>query len=87
MAVLMGDVKKKGKLYSMLAEIIKPGTLENIIIKVQHNCFSEQIHYSGSFIPILHEYVMIVRKDNPLLYPILSTKAYQTCLLYTSRCV
>ena len=78
MAVLMGDVKKKGKLYSMLAEIIKPGTLENIIIKVQHNCFSEQIHYSGSFIPILHEYVMIVRKDNPLLYPILSTKAYQT---------
>lgn len=78
MAVLMGDVKKKGKLYSMLAEIIKPGTLENIIIKVQHNYFSEQIHYSGSFIPILHEYVMIVRKDNPLLYPILSTKAYQT---------
>ena len=25
----------------MLAEIIKPGTLENIIIKAQHNCFSD----------------------------------------------
>lgn len=57
MAVLMGDIKKRGKLYSMLAEIIKPGTLENIIIKAQHNCFSDQIQYSGKFIPILHEYV------------------------------
>lgn len=74
MAVLMGDIKKKGKLYSMLAEIVKPGTLENIIIKAQHNCFSDQIHYSGKFIPILHEYVMIVRKDSPVLVPVLMTK-------------
>ena len=70
MAVLMGDVKKKGCLYSMLAEIVKPGTLENIIIKAQHNCFSDQIQYSGKFIPILHEYVMIVRKDSPVLIPV-----------------
>ena len=75
MAVLMGDIKKKGKLYSMLSEIVKPGTLENIIIKAQHNCFSDHVKYSGSFIPILHEYVMIVRKDDPLLIPILATKS------------
>lgn len=50
----------------MLAEITKPGTLENIIIKAQHNCFSDNIQYSGKFIPILHEYVMIVRKDDAL---------------------
>ena len=78
MAVLMGDIKKQGKLYSMLAEIIKPGTLENIIIKAQHNCFSDQTRYSGNFIPILHEYVMIVRKDDPLIYPIKATKTYKT---------
>jgi len=71
MAVLMGDIKKKGKLYSMLSEIIKPGTLENIIIKAQHNCFSDQTQYTGKFIPILHEYVMIVRKDATLLVPVL----------------
>lgn len=71
MAVLMGDIKKKGQLYSMLAEIVKPGTLENIIIKAQHNCFSDQIQYNGRFIPILHEYVMIVRKDDSILYPII----------------
>ena len=74
MAVLMGDIKKRGKLYSMLSEIIKPGTLENIIIKAQHNCFSDNTQYSGSFIPILHEYVMIVRKDTPLLVPVIVAK-------------
>ena len=74
MAVLMGDIKKKGKLYSMLAEITKPGTLENIIIKAQHNCFSDRTKYSGKFIPILHEYVMIVRKDNSLIVPVMLTK-------------
>lgn len=73
-AVLMGDIKKKGKLYSMLSEIIKPGTLENIIIKAQHNCFSDNTQYTGKFIPILHEYVMIVRKDEPMLIPILEVK-------------
>lgn len=70
----MGDIKKKGVLYSMLSEIIKPGTLENIIIKAQHNCFSDKIQYSGKFIPILHEYVMIVRKDSPLLVPVIMAK-------------
>ena len=44
---------------------------KNIIIKAQHNCFSDNIQYSGKFIPILHEYVMIVRKDDALFYPIL----------------
>ncbi len=71
MAVLMGDIKKHGKLYSMLSEIIKPGTLENIIIKAQHNCFSNNIQYSGSYIPILHEYVMILRKGSSVLIPII----------------
>ncbi len=74
MAVLMGDIKKKGKLYSMISEIIKPGTMENIIIKAQYNCFSDNTQYSGSFIPILHEYVLIVRKDTPLAIPILMCK-------------
>ena len=74
MAVLMGDIKKKGKLYSMIAEIMTPGTLENIIIKAQHNCFSDQVEYTGRFIPILHEYVMIVRKDSPILIPVLMAK-------------
>lgn len=73
MAVLMGDIKKKGVLYSMLSEIDKPGILENIIIKVQHNCTSGRNTYSGRFIPILHEYVMIVRKASALIIPVISS--------------
>lgn len=76
MAVLMGDIKRKGVLYSMLAEIVKPGTLEQIIIKAQHNCVSDRRTYAGKFIPIVHEYVMIVRKDNPVQIPVLLTKQY-----------
>lgn len=71
MAVLVGDIKKKGKLLSMLFELTKPGTLENVIIKVQHNCVSDHTAYSGKFIPIVHEYLLLLRKDTPLQYPIL----------------
>lgn len=74
-AVLMGDIKKKGRLYSMLSEIVKPGTMENIIIKAQHNCFSDNTRYTGTFIPIIHEYVLIVRKDTALMMPVLLTKS------------
>ena len=69
MAVLVGDIKKKGKLYSMILELAKPGTIENIIIKAQHNCWSDRQTYSGkNFIPIEHEYLLIVRKDNLLVF-------------------
>ena len=72
-AVLVGDIKKRGKLYSMIFELVKPGTIESVIIKMQHNCFSDRTSYSGKFIPIVHEYLLIVRKDEPLLIPITIT--------------
>ena len=69
LAILVGDVKKKRKLYSMILEIAKPGTIEQIVIKAQHNCVSDGIHYSGKpFIPIVHEYLLILRKDHALMY-------------------
>lgn len=76
MFVLMGDIKKKGKLYSMFCDIAKPGTLEQIIIKTQHNCVSYNRSYHGSFVPIVHEYLMAVRKDAALIYPISLTSSY-----------
>ena len=73
MAVLVGDIKKKGRLLSMLFAMTKPGTIENVIIKTQHNCVSDRRTYSGSFIPIVHEYLLLLRKDTPLQYPLLMT--------------
>ena len=67
MGVLMGDVKRKGVCYSMLADIVKPGQLEQIIIKAQHNCVSNGRSYSNrNFVPILHEYIMVLKKASDL---------------------
>lgn len=71
MFVLMGDIKKRGRLYSMLAAIAKPGTLEQIIIKLQHNCTSDGTVYGRqNFVPIVHEYLMVLHKENALFYPV-----------------
>lgn len=78
MAVLVGDLKRKGKLYSMLLELAKPGTIENVVIKAQHNCWSDTVSYSGRFIPIVHEYVLIVRKDNSLFFEVQMNRKYET---------
>lgn len=75
MFVLMGDWKQKGKLYSMLCDIAKPGTLEQIIIKMEHNCVSDRTQYSNlNFVPICHEYVMVVRKDAAVIIPVAVSK-------------
>lgn len=60
---LVGDAKKRGQLYSMVKDMAFFGTLEQIVIKTQHNCFSDSQSYSGKFIPIVHEYAVIMRKD------------------------
>ncbi|HBG8470460.1 TPA: DNA modification methylase [Clostridioides difficile] len=74
-AVLMADVKKNKKLYSMLLDINKIGTTEQIIIKQQNNCTSDnKIYSNNNFIKITHEYVLILRKDNPLIVPFSITK-------------
>lgn len=70
MFVLMGDMKRRGALYSMVRELICPGTLENIIIKAQHNCWSDRQSYSGNFVPIVHEYMLVTRKDRSLVIPV-----------------
>lgn len=74
MFILMGDWKQKGKLYSMLSDIAKPGTMEQIIIKMQHNCVSDSSFYSNlNFVPIVHEYLLVLRKDSALIVPFSQT--------------
>lgn len=71
MFVLVGDMKRKGRLYSMLCDLIKPGTLEQVIIKAQHNCWSDRQSYSNqNFVPIVHEYLLVTRKDAGLIIPV-----------------
>jgi len=65
LAILMGDIKRKGKLFSMLCDIVKPGDIINKVVKMQYNCFSDKTSYSNNnFIPIVHEDLLILRKPS-----------------------
>ena len=78
MAILMADVKKNHKLYSMLLDMNKLGTIEQIVIKEQHNCMSNHRKYfNENFIKIAHEYCLILRKDEPLILDYMITKRGQ----------
>jgi len=66
LAVLVGDIKRRGKLYSMQREMMIPGDLENIAIKLQHNTSSEGKTYgSTNFMEIVHEYLVITLRKDP----------------------
>jgi len=69
LAILVGDVKKKGKLYSIQKDINWYGSPEYMIIKEQINTFSSRLQYQGRFIPIAHEYVMIFKRDDCYIIP------------------
>jgi len=65
LAVLVGDIRQRGRYYSPQAEIVRwdLGVLEGILIKVQHNTSSEGKAYAGRFVPILHEYLIVFRSE------------------------
>lgn len=68
MGILMGDVRRNGVCRSMLTDIVKPGQLDQIIIKAQHNCVSDGRTYAHkNFVPIVHEYLMILKKLAPYI--------------------
>ena len=72
--LLVGDWKQKGRLYSMVSSMAMPGTLDQIIIKLQHHTTSEKFTYSNrNFVPIMHEYLVVLRKDEPMLIPVTLT--------------
>lgn len=64
MAILMGDVRRNGQFHSMLADIVKPGNLEQIIVKQQHNVMSSGTSYANrNFVPMNHEFLMVIAKN------------------------
>lgn len=68
MGILMGDVRRNGHLYSMLTDIVKPGELEQIIIKRQYNCVSNGRNYTRkNFVPLVHEYILVLKKAAPYI--------------------
>lgn len=78
MAILMGDVRRNGKCHSMLTDIVKPGQLDQIIIKMQHNCVSNGRTYAAkNFVPLVHEYIMVLKKIAPYIINYQLPQAYE----------
>lgn len=68
-AILIGDVRKQGKYYSIIKDMDWFGDLESHIIKIQHNCVSDNKVYSNkNFIPIKHEHLLVFKKNRVWLF-------------------
>lgn len=75
-AILIGDVRKKGKYYSIIKDMTWFGDLENHIIKVQHNVVSSNKIYKGNLIRIAHEHLLVFKKNMLWEVPIKFTKDF-----------
>jgi len=72
LAVLIGDVRRKGKYTPIVKDVLgfPCGELRSIIIKVQHNCTSDRRTYGKlEDPPIKHEYCIIFRKTTAINEP------------------
>lgn len=70
---LIGDYRKNGVFKSTQADFISllpKDELISVTIKLQHNSKSNFKSYSGSFIPIMHEYLLVWKKSDKSLYAI-----------------
>ena len=74
---LIGDQRGgslgKGNFRSYQSDFIQMMPKEELLsvaIKLQHNCMSDTRVYSGSFIPIMHEYLLIWKKRAKSLFAI-----------------
>ncbi|KNZ70310.1 DNA methylase [Thermincola ferriacetica] len=71
LVVLVGDIKSKGRLYSIAHDMAWFGKPVNIIPKWQHGASSSRKDYSGSraFIPVTCEWILIFRKEDCYILP------------------
>ena len=68
-----GGTLGKGNFRSYQADFINTmptDELLSVVIKMQHNCLSDTRIYSGSFVPIMHEYLLIWKKKSRTLMQI-----------------
>jgi hypothetical protein len=72
MASLMGVMRKGGQIYDMSKELTWYGTPYASIIKLQHNMRSRRTNYYGRpFIATLHEVLVVTKKPNMYVVPML----------------
>lgn len=69
LAILVGDIRSKGRFYSMQHDLMRVGQMEAFIVKGQYNCASDTRSYKKPFIPVVTEYLLLFHKQDSLLIP------------------
>lgn len=69
LAVLVGDIRLNGKFYSMQNDLMRMGDFESFLVKGQFNCVSDTRRYKKPFIPIVTEYLLMLKKADSLIIP------------------
>lgn len=77
MAILVGDIRSKGRFYSMQNDMLRMGDFDSFVVKAQYNCVSDNRTYRKPFIPIVTEYLLVCQKSDPLIVTF-SKRAYGT---------
>ena len=85
MAVLVGDVRRKGEFYSLQRDLTWLGTPEAMIIKLQHNTASSRRRGSGKFVDIEHESLLVFRKADWWVVPVRKVIAREVDLRQSMR--
>lgn len=69
LAILVGDIRMNGHFYSMQNDLMRMGNFESFLVKGQFNCKSDTRRYRKPFIPIVTEYLLMLKKTDALWIP------------------
>lgn len=84
-AILVGDITKKGVFRSMQKDMQWYGKPRKIIIKAQHNYQSGRKNYSGKYIETVHEFVLVFKRDDCYIISAKVIKALNIDLRETTK--
>lgn len=83
LAILVGDIRNRGQFYSMQNDVMRMGDFESFLVKGQFNCVSDTRRYKKPFIPVVTEYVLLLKKADPLMIPFSCRQEGRYCIQNT----
>lgn len=80
LAILVGDIRSRGHFYSMQNDVMRMGDFESFLVKGQFNCVSDTRRYKKPFIPVVTEYLLLLKKADPLMILFSQRQEGQYCI-------
>lgn len=86
LGILVGSSRVDGTLYDPYKDMDIYGELEAIVCKEQFNCMSDSIKYpTQKFVPIIHEWLLIIRKKDNFIIPVKVTREFEVDLMKSTK--